>query len=125
MKQRHGSMIFLRHLSPGFWWMTWTVSPLILTQVIPSENTDNAVSHNSILASAMFTNRYMSGNETKVIEIVEEDVLEKCWKAPPCSVYSNTATDTTHYSTVSGIIENNSPTKSTMTAHKEKEWKAL
>eukprot|EP00957_Ditylum_brightwellii_P023701 1788900-Ditylum_brightwellii.AAC.1 len=33
------------------------------------------------------------------MEIVEEDVLEKCWKAQPLSVYSNTATDTTHYST--------------------------
>eukprot|EP00957_Ditylum_brightwellii_P202482 15330390-Ditylum_brightwellii.AAC.1 len=73
----------------------------------------------------MFTNGYASGNEPNVIEIVEEDVLEKCWKAPPCSVSSNTATDTTHYSTVSGITENNSPAKSTATAHKENKWKAL
>eukprot|EP00957_Ditylum_brightwellii_P209281 15361076-Ditylum_brightwellii.AAC.1 len=73
----------------------------------------------------MSTNGYVLGAEPKVIEIIEEDVLEKCWKAPPRSVYSNTATDTTHYSMVSGITENNSPDKSTATAHKEKEWKAL
>eukprot|EP00957_Ditylum_brightwellii_P166434 12668911-Ditylum_brightwellii.AAC.1 len=87
---------------------------------------DNHVStYNLILAGDMFTNGYVSGDEPKVIEIVEEDVLKMCLKAPPRSVYSNTATDTTHYSTVSGIMENNSPAKSTATAHKEKEWKVL
>eukprot|EP00957_Ditylum_brightwellii_P190063 14468958-Ditylum_brightwellii.AAC.1 len=87
------------------------------------DNADSA--YNSILAGDMFINGYVSGDEPKVIKIVEEDVLEKCWKAPPRSVHSNTATDTTHYSTVSGITKNNSPAKSTTTVHKEKEWKAL
>jgi hypothetical protein len=73
----------------------------------------------------MFTNGYASGDEPKVIEIVEEDVLEKCWKALPRSVYSSTATDTTHYSTVSGITENNPSAKSTVSAYKEKDWKIL
>eukprot|EP00957_Ditylum_brightwellii_P154903 11789837-Ditylum_brightwellii.AAC.1 len=95
-------------------------------QVIPSDNMDDAVSaYNSILVGDMFINGYVSGDEPKVIEIVEEDVLKRCWKAPPRSVYLNTATGTTHYSTVSGITENNSPAKSTVTVHKEKEWKAL
>eukprot|EP00957_Ditylum_brightwellii_P146332 11142317-Ditylum_brightwellii.AAC.1 len=69
--------------------VTTDINPMRSYRVIPSDNTDDAVS------------------------------------APPCSVYSNTAADTTHYSTVSGITENNSPAKSTMTVHKEKEWKAL
>eukprot|EP00957_Ditylum_brightwellii_P142436 10852143-Ditylum_brightwellii.AAC.1 len=102
--------------------VTTGINPKCSYQVIPSDNTDDAVSvYNLILVGDMFTNGYVSGDELKVIEIVEEDVLEKCWKASPCSVYSNTATDTTHYSTVSGIMENNSPPKSTASAHKEKE----
>eukprot|EP00957_Ditylum_brightwellii_P156968 11946304-Ditylum_brightwellii.AAC.1 len=106
--------------------VTTDTNPTRSYQVIPSDNMDDAVSaYNSILAGNMFTHGYVSGDEPKVIKIVEEDVLEKCWKAPPCSVYLNTATDTTHYSIVSGITENNSPAKSTTTIHKEKEWKAL
>eukprot|EP00957_Ditylum_brightwellii_P207849 15354786-Ditylum_brightwellii.AAC.1 len=106
--------------------VTTDTHPTRSYQVIPSENTDDAVSaYNLILVGNIFTNGYVSGAEPNVIEIVEEDVLEKCWKALSRSVYLNTATDTTHYSTVSGITENNYPAKSTATAHKEKEWRAL
>eukprot|EP00957_Ditylum_brightwellii_P081731 6217597-Ditylum_brightwellii.AAC.1 len=115
-----------RFLVDGMDSVTTDTHPTRSFQVILSDNTDDAVSaYNSILAGKMFTNGYMSGDEPKVIEIVKEDVLKKCWKAPTHSVYSNTATDTTHYSTVSDITENNSPAKSTRTVHKEKERKTL
>eukprot|EP00957_Ditylum_brightwellii_P199149 15180721-Ditylum_brightwellii.AAC.1 len=43
---------------------------------------------------------------------VEEDILDNCWTAPPCSVYSRTDTDSTQSLTISAIIVNNrSPTK--------------
>eukprot|EP00957_Ditylum_brightwellii_P109765 8372259-Ditylum_brightwellii.AAC.1 len=54
--------------------VTTDINPTRSYRVIPSENTDAAVSvYNSILAGNMFTSGFVSGNEPKVIEIVEED----------------------------------------------------
>eukprot|EP00957_Ditylum_brightwellii_P174223 13264534-Ditylum_brightwellii.AAC.1 len=59
--------------------VTTDFNPTRSYQVIPSDNTDDAVSvYNSILAGDMCTNGYVPGDEPKVIEIVEEDALEKC-----------------------------------------------
>eukprot|EP00957_Ditylum_brightwellii_P113899 8683177-Ditylum_brightwellii.AAC.1 len=41
----------------------------------------------------------------KAIAVVKEDVLENCWMAPPQLVYSQTDTDSTILSTVSGITD--------------------
>eukprot|EP00957_Ditylum_brightwellii_P103879 7913418-Ditylum_brightwellii.AAC.1 len=51
------------------------------------------------------------GDGSEVAEVVEEDILENCWKAPPRLVYSTSGTSKTHDSTVSGITK--SPEKST------------
>eukprot|EP00957_Ditylum_brightwellii_P204118 15337767-Ditylum_brightwellii.AAC.1 len=102
--------------------VTTDTHPMRSYRVLPTENTNDAISaYNSILANDMVADSYDVGAEPKVIEIVEEDILEKCWKAPPCSIHSNTETDTTQTSTVSGIAESNFPAKSTAMAQKEKE----
>eukprot|EP00957_Ditylum_brightwellii_P156323 11898333-Ditylum_brightwellii.AAC.1 len=59
--------------------VTTDINPTCSYQVTPSDNTDDAVSvYNLILAGDMFSNGYVSGDEPKMIKIVEEDVLEKC-----------------------------------------------
>eukprot|EP00957_Ditylum_brightwellii_P121957 9300773-Ditylum_brightwellii.AAC.1 len=60
------------------------------------------------------------GNDPEVVEIVAEDVLENCWKAPTRSVYSKSGTDATLTSMVSGITDSKSSIKLAPTAHEDK-----
>eukprot|EP00957_Ditylum_brightwellii_P179716 13690255-Ditylum_brightwellii.AAC.1 len=69
-------------------------------RVIPTEHTNDAVlTYNSILADEMAVDESSGGNDLEVIAIVEEDVLENCWKAPTRSVYLKSGTDATLTST--------------------------
>eukprot|EP00957_Ditylum_brightwellii_P032122 2435992-Ditylum_brightwellii.AAC.1 len=54
----------------------------------------------------------LGGTAPDEVAIVEEDVLENCWKAPTRSIYLHSGTDATLSSTVSGITDVNSPQKS-------------
>eukprot|EP00957_Ditylum_brightwellii_P002075 159687-Ditylum_brightwellii.AAC.1 len=58
--------------------------------------------------------------------MAEGDVLENCWMAPPCSVYSRTETGSTCESTVSRITgSNKSPTKNGSKLLGDKAWNVL
>eukprot|EP00957_Ditylum_brightwellii_P009796 738918-Ditylum_brightwellii.AAC.1 len=95
-------------------------------RVIPTKHTNNAVlAYNSILADEIAVDESSGGNNPEVIEIVEEDVLENCWKAPPRLVYLKSGTDATQTSTVSGITDSNSPVKLAPTAQEDEVWNAL
>eukprot|EP00957_Ditylum_brightwellii_P102769 7831732-Ditylum_brightwellii.AAC.1 len=59
------------------------------------------------------------------VAIVEEDVLENCWKAPTHSIYSNSGTDAMLTSTVSGITDINSPRKSVHADQDDEVWNEL
>eukprot|EP00957_Ditylum_brightwellii_P032094 2433755-Ditylum_brightwellii.AAC.1 len=65
------------------------------------------------------------GIDLEDVAIVEEDVLENCWKAPTRSIYSNSGTDATLTSTVSGITDINSPRKSVHTDQGNEVWNEL
>eukprot|EP00957_Ditylum_brightwellii_P062212 4721183-Ditylum_brightwellii.AAC.1 len=66
------------------------------------------------------------GDDPNAIAVVKEDVLENCWMAPPQSVYSQTDTDSTDLSTVSGIIDSNKfPTTAAHATQEETAWNAL
>eukprot|EP00957_Ditylum_brightwellii_P170851 13003995-Ditylum_brightwellii.AAC.1 len=65
-------------------------------RVIPTEHTNDAVlAYNSILANEMTVDASLGGIDLEVVAIVEEDVLENCWKAPTRSIYSKSGTDAT------------------------------
>eukprot|EP00957_Ditylum_brightwellii_P022401 1690516-Ditylum_brightwellii.AAC.1 len=63
------------------------------------------------------------GNASAAAAVVEEDILEKCWKAPPRLVYSTSETSNTHASTVSAITE--SPGKSITLPRSDAAWATL
>eukprot|EP00957_Ditylum_brightwellii_P025563 1932321-Ditylum_brightwellii.AAC.1 len=76
-------------------------------RILPTENTDNDVLvYNTILSGVMVAES-TDGDNPKAIAVVKEDVLENCWTAPPRLVYSQTDTDSTLLSTVSGITDSN------------------
>jgi hypothetical protein len=59
------------------------------------------------------------------VAIVEEDVLENCWKAPTRSIYLHSGTDATLSSTVSGITDVHSPQKSVHADNDAEVWNEL
>eukprot|EP00957_Ditylum_brightwellii_P128782 9823776-Ditylum_brightwellii.AAC.1 len=60
----------------------------------------------------MTVDESLGGIDPEDVAIVEEDVLENCWKAPARSIYLKSGTDATLTSTVSGITNIDSPRKS-------------
>jgi hypothetical protein len=95
-------------------------------RVIPSEHTNDAVlAYNSILADVMTVDESLGGTAPDEVAIVEEDVLENCWKAPTRSIYSHSGTDATLSSTVSGITDVNSPQKSVHADNDAEVWNEL
>eukprot|EP00957_Ditylum_brightwellii_P109051 8318675-Ditylum_brightwellii.AAC.1 len=87
--------------------VTTDTHPTRSYRILPTENTDDAVLvYDTILSSDMVAES-PDGDNPKAIEVVKEDVLENCWTAPPRLVISQTDTDSTLLSTVSGIIDSN------------------
>eukprot|EP00957_Ditylum_brightwellii_P191831 14603651-Ditylum_brightwellii.AAC.1 len=92
-------LLFCRFLPSDMDKVTTDTHPTRSYRVLPTKNTDDAVSvHNTILSGDMLAES-PDGDDPKVIDVVEEDVLENCWTAPPPSVYSQTDTDSTLLST--------------------------
>eukprot|EP00957_Ditylum_brightwellii_P146731 11169540-Ditylum_brightwellii.AAC.1 len=57
-------------------------------RILPTENTDDAVSvYNAILSGVMVADS-MDDDNPEAIALVKEDVLENFWTAPPRLVYS-------------------------------------
>eukprot|EP00957_Ditylum_brightwellii_P014115 1064147-Ditylum_brightwellii.AAC.1 len=64
--------------------VTTDTHPTRSYRVVPTKNTSDAVSvYNSILADMMEAEKALIGNSSEAAAGVEEDILEKCWKAPP------------------------------------------
>eukprot|EP00957_Ditylum_brightwellii_P056341 4271309-Ditylum_brightwellii.AAC.1 len=73
--------------------VTTETHPSCNYQVYPMENTDNAASvYDTLLLGCMISE---GNSKNEAIKIVNKDNVENCWKAPPQSVYSCTATEST------------------------------
>eukprot|EP00957_Ditylum_brightwellii_P069393 5267752-Ditylum_brightwellii.AAC.1 len=80
--------------------VTTDTHPTRSYRAVPTKNTNKAASvYNSILADMIKAEKATIGNASEAAAVVEEDILEKCWKAPPRSVYSTSETSKTHDST--------------------------
>ena len=104
--------------------VTTDAHPTRSYRAVPTAHTNEAVSvYNTILADMMMEDKPTIVNTSETAAVVEEDILEKCWKAPPRSVYSTSETSKTHASTVSGITE--SPGKSITSPRDDAAWATL